>query len=186
MQVPAAGPEDRHEPDWPAGGAATGPLARHSREEAAPLAGRRHVHSCRPAGGKGGWSWWCWNLEVNQSLISVVLPTVHLPEHGRSHHDFYQWPSNAGSRHGGGRRTEDPNQVLARHWEGQCQVHEESYQGEWELRWTYWMLSDNISQSECVVFVLLSLCYVVVACFTVVVAVVLFFCCVVSSNLEMF
>lgn len=73
-------------------------------------------------------------LDVSKTLIDsfacVLLPTVHLSQYWRTHHDLHRRPSDTGARHGGGRRAEDADQVLARHREGQRQVHEEGHQSE--------------------------------------------------------
>lgn len=54
---------------------------------------------------------------------------MHLSKHRCSHHEFHWGSSHTGSRDGCGRWTEDAHSVVARHREGQRQIHEESHQG---------------------------------------------------------
>ena len=62
-------------------------------------------------------------------IVCVVCCSVYLPQHGSSRDVLYGRSLHPRAWHGGGRRTQEPHPLPPWHWEGQCQVHEESNEG---------------------------------------------------------
>lgn len=55
--------------------------------------------------------------------------SVYLPQHWSKDHVFCWWGVHPGTWNGRWGWTEEPYQISSRHWERQCQVYEESYEG---------------------------------------------------------